>query len=96
MKAKVAKLWVAVIAVATVCGCATTAVDNQRPTHRWVTEADVSQARYNFDRTQCRVEMGDEDQAEDAVREIGLRRSDPGFAAYQLCMEQRGYQLATY
>ena len=96
MKANAVKLWVAAIVVAAVCGCATTAVDNQRPTHRWVTEADVSQARYNFDRTQCRVGMGDEDQAKDVAHELGLRRSDPEFVAYQLCMERRGYQLATY
>lgn len=96
MQARAFKMWMASIAVATICGCATAPVDNQRPTHRWVTEADVSQARYNFDRTQCRAEAGSGGQAQDVVEGPGVRRSDPEFAAYQLCMEGRGYQLATY
>ena len=82
-----------------VCGCAATLVDNerQRPTHRWVTPADVPLARYNFDNTACKeqtLEAGD--QSLESGEAEAMRRSDPRFAAYEQCMESKGYELATY
>lgn len=68
------------------------------PTHRWVSELDVSRTRYNFDNKRCA------DQAAMSVAlgrhagrsNEGIRTTDPEFRSYQRCMESRGYTLATY
>ena len=73
-------------------GCATTEVRDEGirtdPTHRWVTELDVSRTKYNFDNKAC---------AEESMVDVeAVRVSDPEFTAYEHCMTARGYDLATY
>ena len=71
-------------------GCATTEPrePSTTPTHRWVAEIDVSRAKYNFDNRSC---------AEAAQVDVGATaKSAPTFLAYERCMEERGYRLATY
>ena len=99
MKARyINPLFVAVVLV-TAFGCSTTFTqqDRQRPTHRWVADNGVSQARYNFDNTRCLDAAASASEGESTDRpELEMRQSAPEFQAYEQCMEQRGYRLATY
>lgn len=98
------KLLPMVLPMLLVFGCASTPVQEEpvdpslTPTHRWVSDLDVSHARYNFDNTRCAEEA-----AMGVVRERhadsgseAIRRTDPEFQAYERCMQSRGYTLATY
>ena len=71
-------------------GCSTTGTQEPSgtPTHRWVSELDVSRAKYNFDNKRC---------SETARVDVGAtKKSEPEFIAYERCMQDRGYRLATY
>ena len=58
------------------------------PTHRWVSQFEVSRAKYNFDNKTC---------TDEATLDVQTaRESDPEFAAYERCMSRKGYRLATY
>ena len=62
--------------------------DQPDPTHRWVTQMEVSRAKYNFDNKTC---------TDEAMLDVEtVRESDPEFADYERCMAERGYNLATY
>lgn len=78
-------------------GCAS-AVPEERaaPTHRWVSKTVESQAQYHYDNKACAVAAGDESVADGGEKGEGLRRDAPAFVAYERCMGERGYQLATY
>lgn len=85
-----AKTLAAVSALGAAFGCSTTNTQepNITPTHRWVSELDVSRAKYNFDNRLC---------AETASVDVGTtKKSEPEFIAYERCMQERGYRLATY
>ena len=80
----------ALAALGVAYGCSTTDTrePTATPTHRWVSEIDVSRAKYNFDNRRC---------AEDARVDVGATpKSAPAFVDYERCMEERGYRLATY
>ena len=87
----VIKILAAVASLAVLIGCVAQGdvEDTQRdPTHRWVTELEVSRAKYNFDNKTC---------TDEATLDVATaRESDPEFAAYERCMAQKGYRLATY
>ena len=73
-----------------VTGCATTPTgeSSPSPTHRWVPAESVTKAEYNWDHSTC---------IDDSQVEVnGTTKSDPSFVAYEACMTQRGYTLATY
>ena len=75
-------------------GCAATVSDGREaPTHRWVSQTVESEAQYRYDNKACAVAAGDEAAN---VGEGKARRQDPAFIAYERCMGERGYQLATY
>lgn len=75
-------------------GCAATVPDGREaPTHRWVSQTVESEAQYRYDNKACAVAAGDEAAS---VGEGKARRQDPAFIAYERCMGERGYQLATY
>ena len=81
----------AVVAVlAALAGCVTqgNGKDAQPdPTHRWVSQFEVSRAKYNFDNKTC---------TDEATLDVATaRESDPEFAAYERCMSAKGYRLAT-
>lgn len=83
---------IAVVGVAG--GCAVTASDGREaPTHRWVSQTVESEAQYRYDNKACAVAAGDEAAS---VGEGKALRRDPAFVAYERCMGERGYQLATY
>ena len=85
------KTLVAVVAIAALSGCmAQSNVDqsHHEPTHRWVTQMEVSRAKYNFDNKACTDEA--------MLNMEKARESDPEFVAYERCMTQKGYNLATY
>ena len=85
-----AKTSAAVAASGVALGCSTTETQepNITPTHRWVSELDASRAKYNFDNKRC---------AETARVDVGAaHKSSPEFVAYERCMQDRGYRLATY
>ena len=77
------------LVVAVACGCATKPQPQvDMPTHQWVTDLDVSKARYNFDNKHCAAE---------ARVDVGATgKFEPAFIAYERCMEDRGYRLSTY
>ena len=80
----------ALLALGVAYGCSTTTTPEPgaTPTHRWVSEFDVSRAKYNFDNSHC---------AEDARVDVGATsKSAPAFVAYERCMKERGYRLSTY
>lgn len=79
----------AMAALAVIAGCAVASQSaGQQPTHRWVAEADVSRAKYNFDHKAC---------ADAATLDVkAVRKSAPEFAAYERCMADKGYSLASY
>lgn len=80
----------AVLALGVALGCSTTNTQEPSitPTHRWVSELAVSRAKYNFDNKRC---------AEATRVDVGTtRKSEPEFLAYERCMQERGYRLATY
>ena len=84
------KALAAISALGLVFGCSTTATEesSMTPTHRWVSELDVSRAKYNFDNRRC---------AETARVDVGAtKKSEPEFIAYERCMQGKGYRLATY
>ncbi len=84
------KVTIAIAALGLIHGCSLTDVRGGQPspTHRWVAQTDGSRAKYNFHNSQC---------AKEAAVEVGAaRKSDPEFVAYERCMEQKGYTLATY
>lgn len=82
------------IAVVGLAGCAVTASDGREaPTHRWVSQTVESEAQYRYDNKACAVAAGDEAAS---VGEGKALRRDPAFVAYERCMGERGYQLATY
>lgn len=75
-------------------GCAVTAADGREaPTHRWVSKTVESEAQYRYDNKACTLAAGDEAVT---ANEGELRRDAPAFIAYERCMGERGYQLATY
>ena len=75
-------------------GCAATVSDGREaPTHRWVSQTVESEAQYRYDNKACAVAAGDEAAS---VGEGKALRRDPAFIAYERCMGERGYQLATY
>jgi len=85
-----ANAFAAVSALGVALGCSTTNPQEPSitPTHRWVSELDVSRAKYNFDNKRC---------TETARVDVGTtRKSEPEFIAYERCMQERGYRLATY
>lgn len=85
-----AKTFAAISALGLASGCSTTAMEepSMSPTHRWVSELDVSRAKYNYDNRSC---------AETARVDVGAtKKSEPEFIAYERCMQDRGYRLATY
>jgi len=85
-----AKTFAAISALGLASACSTTATQEPSgtPTHRWVSELDVSRAKYNFDNKRC---------AETARVDVGAtKKSEPEFIAYERCMQDRGYRLATY
>ena len=71
-------------------GCATTPTTDMSgsPTHRWVPSEVVTKAEYNWDHSAC---IGVSN-----VEVDGTTKSDPTFVAYEQCMTERGYTLATY
>ena len=84
------KTLAAILALGVAFGCSTTNTQepSMTPTHRWVSELDVSRAKYNFDNRRC---------AETANVDVGTaNKSSPAFIAYERCMQARGYRLATY
>ncbi len=102
--AKKIKMLAALTAVALGFGCTTSSTDDRggslgvNPTHRWVSELDVSRTRYNFDNKRCADQAAMSaalDRHADRSAE-GIRTTDPEFRSYQRCMESRGYTLATY
>ena len=79
-------------------GCAVTAADGREaPTHRWVSKTVESEAQYRYDNKACALAAGDEAATASIDEGEGrLRRDAPAFIAYERCMGERGYQLATY
>ena len=78
-------------------GCASAVPDERAvPTHRWVSKTVESQAQYHYDNKECAVAAGDESVADGVGKGESLRRDAPAFVAYERCMGERGYQLATY
>ena len=80
----------AVAALAVLAGCAAAAPQSaeRQPTHRWIAEGDVSRAKYNFDHKAC---------ADEATLDVNAaRKSAPEFVAYERCMADKGYSLASY
>ena len=73
-----------------VVGCASTPTSESTvsPTHKWVPSESVTRAEYNWDHSTC-IDASQ-------VEVDGTPRSDPTFVAYQQCMTERGYTLATY
>ncbi len=73
-----------------VVGCASTPTNESTmsPTHKWVPSESVTRAEYNWDHSNC-IDASQ-------VEVDGTTRSDPTFVAYQECMSERGYTLATY
>ena len=87
----VIKILSAVVVLAVLSGCvAQSNVDagQHEPTHRWITQMEVSRAKYNFDNKAC---------TDEAMLNIETaRESDPEFVTYERCMAKKGYSLATY
>ena len=85
------KTLAAVAALLVLSGCMSQSpitADQPDPTHRWVTQMEVSRAKYNFDNKTC---------TDEAMLNVAtVRESDPEFVAYERCMAERGYNLATY
>ena len=101
-----------VVALAAVIGAGCASVGggepSATPTHRWVAQTDVSSAKYNFDNKLCAessmvelrgtevVAAPSQEHSQDAHGEaLGVRKGAE-FAAYQRCMQGKGYDLATY
>ena len=81
----------AVVALVALSGCmvqSNVEVPEREPTHRWVTQMEVSRAKYNFDNKTCTEEA--------MLNAETVRESDPEFATYERCMAGKGYNLATY
>ena len=73
-------------------GCAGTASEARPdPTHRWISKTVESRAQYQHDNKACAAATG-----EKSVAGESLRRDAPAFVAYERCMGERGYELATY
>lgn len=79
---------VALALLATGCATTPTSESNVSPTHKWVPTESVTRAEYNWDHSKC-IDASE-------VEVNGTTRSDPSFIAYQACMTERGYTLATY
>ena len=72
-------------------GCAGTAPEARPdPTHRWISRTVESRAQYQHDNKACAAAAGE------SVAGDNLRRDAPTFVAYERCMGERGYELATY
>lgn len=72
-------------------GCAGTASEARPdPTHRWISKTVDSRAQYQHDNKACAAAAGD------SVAGDNARRDAPAFVAYERCMGERGYELATY
>ena len=100
---KLMKAMMAVAAVAAAgigAGCAAVgAPEADAPTHRWVTQKDVSSTKYNFDNKVCAEESTVDFHAAhngDGGNAAHLRHGTPEFAHYEQCMQSKGYDLATY
>ena len=85
------KTLAALAALVALSGCiarSQVTADQRDPTHRWVTQMEVSRAKYNFDNKTC---------TDEAMLNVEtVRESDPEFVAYEQCMADKGYNLATY
>ncbi len=92
-------------------GCAMTGVQSEvpQPTHRWIAVEDVSRAKYKLDNNTCIEQSAVQfhprqaEAASDGAKPSGntaerryLHKGEPEFARYERCMNQRGYNLASY
>lgn len=70
-------------------GCASSNQDTA-PTHRWATDAQVSQVQYRNDHARCQSAA----RIDSSTRELAT--SSPEYAAYSACMTTSGYELTAY
>ena len=82
------KLALAALSIAVV-GCASSNSD-VAPTHRWATDAQVSQVQYRNDHARCQTTAN----LDSSTRELAT--SSPEYAAYSACMTTSGYELTAY
>ncbi len=70
------------------------------PTHRWVSEKSITESRYSLHNQHCAqevlAEIGTERKRELDGRQVFPTAADAEFIAYERCMEEKGYTLATY
>lgn len=82
------KLVLAALSLAVV-GCAGSN-PSVTPTHRWATEAQVSQVQYRNDHARCQTTAN----INSATRELAT--NSPEYSAYSACMTTSGYELTAY
>ncbi len=82
------KLMLAALSL-TAAGCASNN-PNTTPTHRWATEAQVSQVQYRNDHARCQTMAS----IDPTTRELAI--SSPEYTAYSACMTTSGYELTAY